>query len=452
MNRYLLLMQVTLLLLLPITANGTAFKQGKVMGDMPKILSHRDRIAPANQIVQHRLEYLLPKIMEETGTDMWLVMNREYGEDALFYTLVPHATFAARRTTLLVFVNTGNGKVERFTVSRYPIAGFYETKWQGGTREQQWQRLAEIIQEYDPNTIAINRSKHWALADGLTTGMHQTLLSVLPEAYQKRLKSAENLVIRWMETRTEPEKAIYPHIVNIARSVIAEAFSNKVITPGATNTNDVVWYIRERFESLQLKPWFQPYVTVQRKGDNNAKDGQFFGISNRTIQPGDVLHTDVGICYLKLCTDTQEMAYVAKMGEEDVPEGLKKALTIGNQWQDILAEQFVTGRSGNEILAATQKASEKAGIYSSTYTHPIGFVGHAIGPTIGMWDNQGPTPIRGEWPLYPNTAYAIEGNIKTQLPEWNNQWIQIMLEQNALFDGKSVWYLAGRQTQWHFIR
>ena len=65
---------------------------------------------------------------------------------------------------------------------------------------------------------------------------------------------------------------------------------------------------------------------------------------------------------------------------------------------------------------------------ASVYTHPLGFYGHAPGPTIGMWDNQGPTPVRGDWPLHPNTAYAIEGNIKVQVAEWDNQWVQIKLD------------------------
>ena len=140
------------------------------------------------------------------------------------------------------------------------------------------------------------------------------------------------------------------------------------------------------------------------------------------------------------------------MEENDVSQGLKDAMAIGNRWQDILTSNFKTGDTGNEILANTIKDSQAEGIKSSTYTHPLGMVGHASGPTIGMWDNQGPTPVQGDWKLYPNTGYAIEGNISTQLPEWNNQWIQIKLEQSAVFDGETVWYLAGRQTQWHIIK
>lgn len=429
-----------------------AQEQGREVEHLPSILSFKERVQPINERVVDRLDTLLPALMREAGIDMWLVINREYGEDRLFYTLVPQPTFAARRTTILVFNLQADGSVERFSVSRYPIGDIYPTKWAGGTTEQQWQRLAELIAERDPNTIAINKSEHWALADGLSAGLHAKLVSTLPEKYQQRLVSSENLVVRWMETRTEKELAIYPQIVTIARAVIAEAFSNKVITPGVTSTDDVAWYIRERFEALQVQPWFQPYVNVQRKGDETSADDVYMGKAPRTILPGDVLHTDVGICYLQLCTDTQEMGYVLKLDESSVPSGLLEALKQGNQWQDILTENFKTQRSGNDILRNTISDSQSAGLITSTYTHPLGFVGHASGPTIGMWDNQGDTPVQGDWPLYPNTAYAIEGNIKAQVPEWDNQWLQIKLEQSAVFDGKTVWYLAGRQTRWHVIR
>lgn len=78
--------------------------------------------------------------------------------------------------------------------------------------------------------------------------------------------------------------------------------------------------------------------------------------------------------------------------------------------------------------------------------------GHTSGPTIGMWGNQGPTIGRWDWPPHPSTAYAIEGNVKVAVPEWDGQLVQIKLEQSAVFDGDQVWYLAGRQTRWHLVR
>ena len=427
--------------------------QGRVLGaaDEFAVLPPRARIAPENRMLVERIETLLPRLMAEADLDMWLVLNREYAEDPVYFSLVPQPSFAARRTTMLVFHRKADGSVDRLSVNTYPLGKPYDVAWSGGNLDEQWQALGTLIAERDPKRIGINVSRHWPVADGLTAGLEQRLREVLPAGFESRLVPAENLVIRWLETRSAGELTVYPHIMAIARSVIAEGFSAKVITPGVTTTDDVAWYLRERFESMGLPIWFMPYVNLQRPGLACDAENPFCGESG-VIQPGDVLHTDVGICYLKLCTDTQEMAYVPKLGEADVPEGLVRALATGNRWQDLLTAQFVAGRSGNEILRRTREAAERAGITSNTYTHPLGMFGHAPGPTIGLWDNPGYNAVTGDWPLHANTVYAIEGNIAQAVPEWGGQWVRIKLEQGAVFDGQRVVYLAGRQTAWHVVR
>ena len=139
-------------------AQSPAFEQGRVITDMPAVLPFKERIEPINAMLQERLDTLLPELMAESDIDMWLVINREYGEDKLFYTLVPQPTFAARRTTILVFAKTDDG-VERFSVSRYAIGDTYPTVWEGGSLEQQWGRLAEVIAQRDPEHIGINISR-----------------------------------------------------------------------------------------------------------------------------------------------------------------------------------------------------------------------------------------------------------------------------------------------------
>lgn len=432
--------------------------QGRVLDAPGAVLPWRDRVEPVNRMLAERLDEILPRLMRETGLDMWLVINREYAEDPVYLTLVPEPVFAARRTTMLVFYDRGLGDagedlgIERLTVNRYPLGSLYAAAWEGGDLDEQWTRLAEVIRERDPRKIGVDVSRHWPVADGLTAGLHQRLLEALGADLAPRVTSAEELAVRWLETRAESEQAVYPHIVGLARGVIAEAFSERVITPGATTTDDVSWYIRERFAELGLPIWFQPDVNVQR-ADIPCTDGQPFCAHEGVILPGDVLHTDVGICYLRLCTDTQEMGYVLRPGEHQVPPELIAALAAGNHWQDLLTDAFVAGRTGNEILAAARRASEAAGLKASIYTHPLGFFGHAPGPTIGMWDNQGETPVRGDWPLHPDTGYAIEGNVKVPIATWGEgRNVQIKLEQSAIFDGERVIYLAGRQTRWHVVR
>ena len=447
----------TLLALAPLTFTATAqessWDRGYEVAGPHAILPVREQAPVVNRILRERLDDLLPGLMRETGIDLWLVINREYAEDPVYLTLVPEPVFAARRTTILVFHDRGEEGVERLTVSRYALGDFYQSAWpEGGSDDEQWQRLADILRERQPRKIGVNTSSHWAFGDGLSSGLRARLEEALDDDLRSRLVSAEDLCIRWLETRTATEMEIYPQVVQIARGVIAEAFSNDVITPGVTTTDDVAWFIRQRFSDLGLEPWFQPYCNIQREGILHDPDSALWGTTGVVIERGDLVHTDVGIDYLRMCTDTQEMAYVLKVDEHEVPAGIRAALEEGNRWQDHLTAAFVTGRTGNQILAEARATSIADGIVPSVYTHPLGFYGHAAGPTIGMWDNQGETPVRGDWPLHPDTCYAIEGNITATIPEWGDQPVHIKLEQDGWFDGERVIYIGGRQTRWHVIR
>lgn len=419
----------------------------------PSVADFADRPAIENALLRERLDTLLPELMRETGVDMWLVIAREYNDDPIFLSLVPKPRFTARRTTMLVFHDRGEEGVERLTVSRYPLGNDYEAVWDGGDIDSQWARLAEVVSERNPQRIAINVSDTWPVADGLSHGLYERLTAALGETLSARLVSAESLAVRWIETRTRSEVEVWQRAVAIARATIAEAFSDRVITPGVTTLEEVAWFIRGRFESLGLAPWFHPDVNRQRRGLVYELDAVFMGegAPDTIIRRGDLLHTDVGLCYLGLCTDTQEMAYVLQLGESTPPTGLVAAMATGNRWQDTLTEAFKTGRTGNEILSSAQRALKAQGIQHAIYSHPLGVFGHGPGPTIGMWDNQGPTPVRGDWPLHPMTGYAIEGNVAVRIPEWDNQPVQMKLEQSAIFDGQRVHYLAGRQTELHLV-
>ena len=417
------------------------------------VAPYEDRPAVQNALLTERLDTLLPQLMRETQIDMWVVIAREYNDDPVFLSLVPKPRFTARRTTMLVFFDRGDAGVEKLTVSRYPLGSMYKAAWEGGDLDAQWRRLAEVIAERDPKTIAVNSSDLWPVADGLSHSLYEKLAGALEPTFRARIASAEALTVRWMETRTPAEVEVWQRGVAIARETIAKAFSSEVITPGVTTVGDVAWFIRTRFEEQGLEPWFHPDVNRQWQDADFGANAPFLGDGSEDtiIRRGDVLHTDVGLCYLGLCTDTQEMGYVLKLGESEPPLGLGEALRTGNRWQDALTAEFVTGRTGNEILAAAQGSLARLGIQHAIYTHPLGVYGHAPGPTIGMWDNQGPTVGRGDWPLYPMTGYAIEGNVTVAIPEWDGQSVQMKLEQSALFDGERVHYLAGRQKALHVV-
>jgi Xaa-Pro aminopeptidase len=210
----------------------------------------------------------------------------------------------------------------------------------------------------------------------------------------------------------------------------------------------VVWWYRHRIRQLGFTTWFHPSVSIQRADPENFDHLRTFSEPPKLqiIMPGDLLHVDFGITYLRLNSDTQQHAYVLKPNEKSAPAYLQKAFKTGNRVQDIFTEQFKEGATGNEILKAALEKCADEGLKASIYTHPLGFHGHAAGPTIGLWDQQDGVAGAGDYPLYKNTAYAIELNAAVFIKEWNKE-IRIMLEEDAFFDGEKVSYIDGRQTE-----
>lgn len=419
----------------------------------PQVLSMRDRAAVIDQWMTTRVETALPGLMRRSGIDMWVIVSREYNEDPVIRTMLPSTWHAARRTTILLIYDRGEDQpLETLSVSRYSVGEIFAGAWNKEEDGEQWAHLGKLIDERDPQQIALNYSETFPLADGISHSEYELFHRGLPERLHDRVVSAEPLAVGWLETRTPDEMAVYQQIVRIAHEILAEGLSDAVIQPGVTTTQDVVWWYRDRIRELKLTTWFHPSVSIDRAElpETSMGDWALHRYDSDVILPGDLLHVDFGIKYLRLNTDTQQNAYVLKPGETDAPEDLKAALANGNRLQDILTEQFETGKSGNEILADALAQAKREGITPSIYTHPIGYHGHAAGPTIGMWDNQGDTPGRGDYPLYPNTAHSIELYAETDVPSWGKA-VRIKLEEDAFFDGEDTWYIDGRQKEFLLI-
>ena len=408
---------------------------------LPPILNARERAATENRILAARLDMIIPAIMREQGVDLWLMVAREYFEEPVVASMLDAENMHARRRTILIFHDPGNGKpVERLTVSRYGLGGLFAPAWDPNKQPDQWQAVADIIAARDPAKIAINTSDLYQFADGMTLSQYEKFTGALPASLRSRIVSGEGLAIRWLETRTPAEMEIYPSVLRTAHAIIAEAFSRAVITPGVTTAEQVQWWYRDRLLQLGLEPWFHPSVAIQRAGAKGMLEG------DEVIQPGDLLWTDFGINYLRLNTDTQHLAYVLKLGERDAPAGLKQGLANSNRVQDILMRQFAVGRSGNAALALARAEAVAAGLDPSIYTHPIGLHGHGAGPSIGFWDNQNADP-RGSGVINANTAWSIELTTYAAVPEWGGQRVDFRSEENAFFDGKTVRFIDGRQTE-----
>lgn len=418
-----------------------------------QVIPMREQAKVIDEILADRFNNLLPVLMERNGIDMWIVISREYNEDPVIRTMLPSTWISARRRTVIVFYNNPEKKVfEKLAIARYNVGENIKAEWDMTKFPNQWDALMNIITTRNPKKIGINTSTHHNQADGLDVTDYNELMQKMPAAFKSKVVSAENLAVNWLETRTEREMQIYPQLVYATRKIIEEGFSEKVITPGITTTDDVVWWFREKIRSMGYDTWFHPSVSVQRNDLQNFEHLRSF--SNRpkddVIQPGDLLHVDIGITYLRLNTDVQEHAYILKPGETEVPKSIRDAFTKANRLQDILTSQFKQGKTGNQILADALAQAKKENIEAVIYTHPLGFHGHAAGPTIGMWDMQNGVPGAGDFPMNYRTAYSIELNAASDIPEWKKS-IRIMLEQDGYFDENGFRYIGGRQKEIYVV-
>ncbi len=412
-----------------------------------QVISERDRAVVVDDILEDRFNTLLPKLMDRADIDMWILISREYNEDPVLKTMLPATWLNARRRTILVFYrDQEKNTIEKLAVARYNIGKSITSAWDKEKEPDQWKALTKIIEARNPKKIGLNYSDNFGLADGIVRTDYNEFLEALPPSYASKIVSAEKLAIGWIESRTPKEIQYFEQLVAITHDIIKDAFSSKVITPGTTTTDDVVWYLRQRVTDMGLETWFHPTVDIQRSNEKLASHIESF--SNRpegkVIQKGDLLHCDFGITYLRLNTDCQQHAYVLKDGEKQAPQYLVDALADGNRVQDILTTNFQTGKTGNQILLKALKEGKDEQLVPSIYTHPLGLYGHSAGPTIGMWDSQGGVPGTGDYPLYENTAYAIELNTTVTIPAWEKD-IRIMLEEAGFWGEDGFRYVSGRQ-------
>jgi Xaa-Pro aminopeptidase len=420
-----------------------------------KILPLRQQTRITNAWLKARLQMVLPQVMRREGIDMWVIVAREYNEDPVLMSLLPAPMLSARRRTILVFHAPKDGDFEAMAIANAGIGldGYYQLMWDktqlADADETQDACLRRVIEERNPKHIGINTSADIAFGDGLSYSEYSWLVGALGSELTARFVSAEKLAVGWLEQRLPVEIEAANGINQIAHGIIGEAFSSRVVHPGVTTAQDVAWWLRQRVNDLGLTCWFQPTVSAQRA---NEHIGDIGSSPDAIIRHGDLLHCDFGLHYLGLATDTQQNAYVLRLGEEAPPEGLQAALRTANQQQDALAAEMKVGLSGNQILRNTLERMKAAGIHGRIYTHPIGYHGHGAGPMIGRYDRQDGVPGVGELVLHEDTLFSFEMFIEHAVPEWENQRVKLATEQIVAFTKAGVNYLGGRQTELHLIQ
>ncbi len=424
-------------------------------GPHPVVLSIRDRASLVLGITQDRLDNLLPRLMRETGFDMWIIACNEDNLDPVFETMIPYENWNPITQILVAFDRGPEKEVERLNISRTDTQGLWKNAWDASAwdsrkGESQWECLGRIVRERDPKRIGTNEGPiEWA-AGGLTAVLKARLVEALGPAFASRLVPAEPLATLWLETLTPPELETMERAAALSRAIIADMFSDRVVTVGLTTTDDLRYYYWQRVSDLGLKVSFSPFVSIRGRDPEVLKR---YGPEDRVLRPGDLVHCDVGLKYMRWNSDHQEMAYVLKPDEADVPPTFRALMAEANRLQDIYGGEFRTGLTGNEILGRVLQKAKAAGIPGPrVYSHSLGYFLHEPGPLIGLPWEQVNNPGRGDVKLAPNSCFTAEMSVTGPVPEWGGKDFRLPLEQDIVFTGQRTIFLAGRQTSYHVIR
>lgn len=156
----------------------------------------------------------------------FIIIEREYAEDTVFWSIKPATTFAARRRTVYLF-HDGSGSLSD---KPNPLVWIDNTP-------QVWKDLRNVLELYSPSTIALNIDPDFAFADGMHAGELERVSEQLGERWMSRVVRRPMLAIEFVARRIPGQLEYYKKLQGMAWAMVTEAFSERTITPGVTTTD-----------------------------------------------------------------------------------------------------------------------------------------------------------------------------------------------------------------------
>lgn len=402
---------------------------------------------------------LLLPMMRRHGIDMWLVVTEEFHEDPLYRLVAPPLPLPANRATF-AFVDGGDEGLVRVAVPGYAeehLARFFDCP---DDPRAEAETLRGLVERYQPQRIALAMAGRRGVTRGLTHASYQHLVELLGDDVARRFVPATELIEDYLATRLPSELEPYRQMVRLTEQIGRRAFSREVVTPGVTTVGDVRRWIFDEYWRRRVVPWFQPDIRVQRRGRPNPMSRGFLAVADEAlvIQPGDLLHLDIGFDALGLATDWQKMAYVLRPGESEAPAGLRAGLAATNRLQDVLCAAARPGRSAGEVYDETMAEMARLGITAQVYSHPLGNQGHGLGTSIDFRaaqaaaeEEDADADDRLAHALRPGAWMAIELNTRTTVPDWDDQEVFFMLEDPAHLTPAGFEYFVPRQEAFYLL-
>jgi Xaa-Pro dipeptidase len=431
--------------------------------DLPVLLSRAKQIEVRESWLVKRQAMVLP-LLRQHKIGMWIVVNEEFHADPLTEFVAPPRPYCGNRD-IFAYIDAGEAGLKKLAVTGYSeenVERFFDVPRPGVGAKA----LREAVDAYQPQAIGLGIGGRRGVTRSLTHDSYKYLADLLGPEAEKRFVSAAALIEDYLDTRIPEEFDPYEKLVRVTEILARRALSNEVITPGRTTVGEVRNWLYSQSGALDLHPWFQPDLRIQRQataGAGPAAPALAVAKEASVFERGDVIHLDFGLTYMGLNSDWQKMGYILREGETAAPAGLQRALANTNALQDALARISRPDKPASDIADETMAEMKVQGILASVYSHPLGNQGHALGAGINArpaLPGAKPNPVAAKPNPNPpppkrlrlGSYLAMELNTSTPVPEWGGKIVTMMGEDPVYLTPDGWKFFRPRQEALYLIK
>lgn len=380
-------------------------------------------------------------LLKERGLDAWLTFVQETS-------LTPDPALplilGMNMTWLSAFIHTADDQhvaiVGRFDADNVRKMGAYNKVI--AYDQDIFPALLHELQRLNPHSIGLNYSLNDSASNGLSHGLWLLLTGALAGTpFADRLTSAELVIAALRGRKTPTEIAAVRGAIATTQSILAQFTAE--IEPGLDEVS-IFNRVRHLMEQRGVIPSWDscPNVTAGA----GSRPGHTLPDAGSRLAAGELLHMDIGVVRHDYVSDIQRVWYVAKPGEEGMPQAVRQGFDAVRAAIMAAAEVLKPGVPGWQVDQAA-----RATITSLGYPEYQHAVGHQVGRSV----HDGAGILGPRWPRYGTTPEVLveAGNIFTlELGVQIEGYGFIGLEEDVLVLEDGLEWLSTPQTEIWVVR
>ena len=378
------------------------------------------------QKLQQASEYL-----RDNNIDLWLIFASEGSDPAV--KLLTGLKTVGRTAFLITKENKKYAVCSIIDAQESEESGLFDQvyKYQNNLPEV----LKQLIEQLNPNKIAINYSVDDNLCDGLTMGRYRWLKKNLGLEICKKFVSSEKILQKIRSIKTPKEIDTIREAIRITQEIYDVVFSKLKVGMTEYQAGEIFLEEMSRRGVVEAgsKELVMPIVMKERIAHRAP--------GNAVLQKGDFLIMDFGIDFQGSCSDIARTVYFLKDGETKAPKAIQEKFDAAHEAITRASQAIHPGVIGYEVDQVAREYLLSVGMPEIT---------HATGHQLGQFEHDGGAMFAPRWERYGNAPYGmIEENMVLTLEPTilNDNDYSILCEEDILVTKTGAEFLSKRQDE-----